>query len=139
MKKCLLSLVMLSALFIGGCATLPEKITPLEISDAHYLKWSCEQLSQEQPKLAASLASASDAQRRCRKADITGLLFIGLPVASLTGFNKSSEIARLKGELQALQRAAILESCPLTLVQIDASLQAIAAEIIVSNDSEKKQ
>jgi hypothetical protein len=139
MKMGLLFLMVLSALITGGCATLPEKIAPLDISDVPYQKWSCEQLSREQPKLAASLATASDAQRRCRKTDIAGVLFIGLPVATLTGFNRSSEIARLKGELQALQHAAILENCPLTSAQSDTSLQAAAVETAASGDSEEKK
>jgi D-proline reductase (dithiol) PrdB len=85
MNKHYLNLLALSALFIGGCATLPEKIAPSEISDVPYMKWSCEQLSQEHPRLAAALATASDKQRGCRNNDIAGLLFIGLPVGSLTG------------------------------------------------------
>ena len=105
MRREPLFLVVLSALFIvGGCATLPEKIAPSDISDVSYKSWSCEQLSREQPRLAAALATVSDAQRGCRNKDIAGILFIGLPVASLTGCGKASEIARLKGELQTLQR-----------------------------------
>jgi hypothetical protein len=126
MNKRQLFLLLLLAFYVGGCATLPEKIAPSEISDMPYLKWSCEQLLQEQPKLAASLAAASDAQRRCRNADITGLLFIGLPVATLTGFNRSSEIARLKGELQAIQHAATAENCPIVSEQPDVQSQANA-------------
>lgn len=139
MKKRLLLILMLNAMYLGGCATLPETIAPLEISDISYQKWSCEQLSQEQPKLAASLAAASDRQRGCRKKDIAGILFVGLPVASLTGCSKASEIARLKGELQALQRAAILENCSLTLLPIEPSPQGDITITRVSAISEDKQ
>jgi len=74
-------MLLLGALYLGGCATLPEKIAPSDISNASYGNWSCEQLSQEEPQLTAALAGASDAQRR-RNTDIAGLLFIGLPVGS---------------------------------------------------------
>jgi hypothetical protein len=137
MNKHYLNLLALSALFIGGCATLPEKIAPSEISDVPYMKWSCEPLSQEHPRLAAALATASDRQRGCRKKDIAGPLFIGLPVGSLTGCRKTSEIARLKGELQALQYAAMVINCPLDPASMDASSQDHAAKTIASRYNEE--
>lgn len=137
MKKVVLSILLLGAVYLDGCATLPEKIAPADISNAPYMNWSCVQLCQEQPQLSTALASASDAQRRCRNADIAGLLFIGLPIGSLTGCRKTSEIARLKGELQALQRAAILTNCTLTPASIDISPQSATTKTIVSRHNEE--
>jgi hypothetical protein len=135
-NKNFMLILLLSALYLDGCATLPEKIAPSDISNASYENWSCEQLSQEQPQLTAALASASDAQRRCRKADIAGLLLIGLPVGSLTGCRKTAEIAKFKDELQALQHAAMVINCPLNPAPMDASSQDDAAKTIVSRYNE---
>lgn len=139
MRKDLLVFVILSALFLGGCATLPEKIAPSEISDVPYQQWSCEQLSQEQPKLAALLAAASDKQRGCRKKDIAGILLVGLPVASLTGCSRASEISKLKGELQALQKAAVRENCLFTPLPEETALQTGIAITKVSRIAEDSQ
>jgi len=103
-------------LCLTGCATAPENIAPSYISEISYNQWTCDQLSQEQPRLVSALASATEAQRRCRNNDIAGVIFLGFPVSSLSGSNMASEVARLKGELQALQRAAILKNCNLPVV-----------------------
>jgi hypothetical protein len=102
-----------TVLVISGCATKPESIAPAYISDMAYKDWTCSQLAQEQSRLTSALSAASDAQRRARTNDTWGVILIGLPTASLSGSNVASEIARLKGELQALQRAAILKNCNL--------------------------
>lgn len=75
----------------------------------YYRSWTCDQLAEEQPRLVAALSSASDAKRKCRSNDIAGVILLGVPVSSLSGSNMASEVGRLKGELQALQRAAILK------------------------------
>lgn len=116
MKK----LLLLSSLAIlTGCATKPESIMPAYVSDMGYMQYTCDQLAEEQSRLHSALASASDAQRRARSNDTVGVIFLGLPVSSLSGSNQASHIARLKGELEALQRAAIKLDCGLDLVPID--------------------
>ena len=132
MHKASLSMLLLGAMYLGSCATLPEKIAPADMNTAPYANWSCEQLSHESPQITATLAGASEAQRRCRNKDIAGILFIGLPVGSLTGCRKTEEIARLKGELQALQHAAVVIHCPLDTATMDSSLKVDAARGDVS-------
>lgn len=117
MKKLLL-LVLLSISF--GCATSPENIPPSYISDIPYRGWECDQLAEEQIRLNAALSTAYGAQRKARSNDITGVILIGLPVSSMSGENMSHEVGRLKGEMQALQRAAIIKRCnlsPLAIVE----------------------
>lgn len=109
----LLCLAALSTFLAAGCATTPEDIAPSSTGEVLYVKWSCEQLSEEQLRLAEALAVASDRQLSCRKKDMVGVLFIGLPLASLSGCGVASEIARLKGQIQALQRDAAVINCPL--------------------------
>lgn len=106
----------LTCFCMTGCASSPESIAPAYISDMSYSHWTCEQLAQEQPRLVSALSTACDAQRRCRANDTAGVIFLGLPVSSLSGSNMASEVARLKGELQALQRAGILKNCSLPQV-----------------------
>jgi hypothetical protein len=41
------------------------------------------------------------------------VVLIGLPVSTLSGSNMAAEIAKLKGEMEALNRAAIANNCNL--------------------------
>lgn len=111
-------------LCLAGCATAPENIPPSYISEMSYNQYTCEQLAQEQTRLSAALATTCDAQRQCRSNDVAGVIFLGLPVSSLSGSNQASEVARLKGELQALQKAAILKNCSLPPVPVESKPQS---------------
>jgi hypothetical protein len=76
-------------------------------------------MAQEQPRLVSALATASAAQRQARNEDVAGVILIGLPVSPLSGSNMAHEVARPKGELHALQRAAILKTCSLPPARLD--------------------
>ena len=81
------------------------------------MNYTREQLAQEQSRLVSALAATSEAQRRARSGDTVGVIFLGIPTASLSGSNMASEVARLKGELQALQKAATLKNYNLAPVE----------------------
>lgn len=116
MNKSPLILLAACALLAAGCATKPENIAPSYVSEMQYLSYTCEQLAEEQARLVAALATASDAQRQARSNDTAGVILLGLPVSSLSGANQASNIARLKGELEALQKAAIRKGCVFELL-----------------------
>lgn len=96
---------------LAGCATAPENIAPGYVSPVAYEAFSCRQLGEEQLRLQASLATMSDAQRHARTNDTIGVIFLGLPVSSLSGNNVASEIRRLKGENEAVQQSMIRHDC----------------------------
>jgi hypothetical protein len=98
---------------LSGCAANPESIPPSYVSELSYQQYSCEQLGQEQVRMSSALATASDAQRRARSNDTAGVILLGLPVSSLSGSNQASNIGRLKGEMEAIQRAGTLKNCGL--------------------------
>jgi hypothetical protein len=98
------------ALFLTSCAAKPESIPPAYVSHMVYLPYTVEQLGQEESRLQAALATSSDAQRKARSNDTVGVIFLGLPVSSLSGSNQAANIARIKGELEAVQKAIILKS-----------------------------
>lgn len=97
-------------LALGGCAAKPESIPPAYVSHMLYMPYTVEQLGQEETRLQAALATASDAQRKARSNDTAGVIFLGLPVSSLSGSNQAANIARLKGELEAVQKAIALKA-----------------------------
>lgn len=96
--------------FVSGCATKPEDIAPAYVSTMVYSPYNIEQLRQEEMRLQAALATASAAQREARSNDTLGVIFLGLPVSSLSGSNQASNIARLKGELEAVQKTIALKT-----------------------------
>lgn len=97
------------ALALGGCAAKPENIQPAYVSHMVYQAYTIEQLGEEETRLQAALSTSSNAQRQARSNDTMGVIFLGLPVSSLSGSNQAATIARLKGELEAVQKAIILK------------------------------
>jgi hypothetical protein len=80
------------------------------VSEQAYMNYSREQLIEEQNNLSTALEAESSKQRDANAGDTISVILIGIPVASSTGGNRQSEIATLKGEIQAVQRAAKLKN-----------------------------
>ena len=94
-----------------GCATKPSDIAPQYISELSYQGYTCEQMANEHGRLVNALSAASDAQWKARSNDTAGVMLLGLPTASLSGGNQAANIARLKGEIEAIEKAANLKNC----------------------------
>lgn len=104
------AIVALALLALAGCAAKPEDIPPAYVSHMLYEPYTLEQLRGEEQRLQQALATASDAQRKARSNDTAGVILLGLPVSSLSGSNQAANIARLKGELEAVQKAIALKN-----------------------------
>jgi hypothetical protein len=96
---------------LSGCAQSPESVQPAYVSDVTYQDWTCPQLGQESANLQTALAQASKQQEDARTNDTVGVIFLGLPVSSMSGGNVAPEIARLKGSINAVHTAAIKKNC----------------------------
>lgn len=107
----LLAAILLGATLLGACAQSPEDIVPAYISQSRFKGWSCELLVQEKSHLAAALITSSAQQQQARDSDIAGIILLGLPVGSLSGGNVAAQIARLKGERNAVERALAVNEC----------------------------
>jgi hypothetical protein len=104
----LMTFVMLSGV---GCAKSPESIAPAYVSTVNFQSWSCNQLAEEGRRLNQALAEASTQQRNARTNDTIGVIFLGLPVSSLSGDNIAPQIANLKGQMVAVQQAGSSKNC----------------------------
>lgn len=100
-----------AAAVLGACAKDPDSIAPSYISDVAYRPLSCQDLAIEASRLNGALSSASTQQEQARTNDAVGVFWLGLPVSSLSGDNVAPEIARLKGEIEAVNRAAMAKKC----------------------------
>jgi len=96
---------------LGACAKSPESISPSYVSEVGYQAWSCQQLSEETLRLSSAYATAAQQQEKARTNDVVGVILIGLPVSSLSGDNIAPEIARLKGEQEAVRKAMVVKNC----------------------------
>lgn len=96
---------------LTACAPTPESIQPSYVSEVPYQSWTCTQLSEETGRLNAALATASTQQNSARSNDVAGVILLGLPVGSMSGQSIAPQIARYKGEQEAVHRAMIRNSC----------------------------
>jgi hypothetical protein len=103
--------VISAILLLAACAKSPESIAPSYVSEVGFQNWNCSQLGEESARLSAALAQASTQQENARTNDTVGVLLIGLPVSSLSGDNIAPEIARLKGETEAVRKVSIQKNC----------------------------
>jgi hypothetical protein len=106
-------LVAVAATVLTGCAKSPDSIAPAYVSDLTYRPVSCADLAIESARLQQALAQASTQQEQARGNDTVGVILLGLPVSSLSGDNVAPEIARLKGELEAIHRVGLQKKCNL--------------------------
>lgn len=107
MKRTLLAL----ALILGGCASSPETITASYVSPILYRNLSCDQLAEEGHRLLAAYQVAAAKQNQAVTGDAVGVLLIGLPLSSMTGNNVAPEVAKIKGEHEAVVRAGREKGC----------------------------
>ena len=103
--------VLMAAIPVVGCASRPERIAPAPVSEAPYLDWTCPRIAEESRRLSDALAAASAKQQKASDDDALGVFLLGLPVASMSGGDIGPDVARLKGETEAVQRAATKNNC----------------------------
>lgn len=101
--------ILFLVVLIAGCAIKPADVKPLYVSEDRYIGSSCGELAGEQTRTAAELASAVNAQWAVIERDT----FIGVPVSAAQGTTQAPNIARLKGEIEAIQRAGAAKTCDL--------------------------
>lgn len=105
-------------LVLAGCVRSPESITAHYVSHVQYQSLECEQIAEEQARVAAKLAEVSALQQENANADVA-LVAVGMLVfwpallAMPATTDRKEEIGRLKGEYEALERLAIRKGCPL--------------------------
>lgn len=109
MKRIFLSAM--GVLALAGCATAPENITSSYVSPMLYRNWTCEQMAEEGHRLIAAYQTVAVKQNQAVMGDAFGVIMIGLPISSMTGNNVAPEVAKVKGEHEALMLAAREKGC----------------------------
>ena len=101
---------------LTGCATAPKDIAPAYVSTAGYEALSCERLAEEAEIVSQRAVVASGNQDRQRGSDaaMVGVsLVLFWPAIFFVGGDKTqaAELARLKGEMQAIETVNRQKNC----------------------------
>lgn len=111
--------VAITAVLLAGCATNPNEIAPTYVSPVLYNNLSCDQLAGEAARVSSAAAAAAGVQKNQAGKD-AAMVGIGLvlfwPSLFFIGGDKQSaaEVARLKGEMNAIEAANVQKQCGIT-------------------------
>lgn len=98
------------ALLTAGCANRPDSIHADFVSYERFTSLSCPQLAVRLADTQAKLNESSIAQNNAATTDAVGVFLVGVPVSKLTG-DHEAEVAREKGEIEAIETAQVKGKC----------------------------
>lgn len=104
------------AIAVSGCAQKSSKIAGAYTSPILYQSYSCRQLGEEGARISARASQVSGVQDKNAQKDAvaTGIAIILFwPAAFFVGGSggNRAELARLKGELEAIEKVSIQKNC----------------------------
>ena len=97
------------ALF-ASCAGRASSIAPASVSALEYKELSCAETKGLLRDKRESERALTQKQNNAATGDAVGVFFVLLPVGSIFGADVSGELAEVKGEVNALERA-IAQNC----------------------------
>ena len=114
--KTILSGVVCAGLVLTGCSTASKDIAASYVSPMQYNTYDCDQITAENARLSGKVTQLSGRLDEAASNDkaITGVgIVLFWPALFALGGTKQqeAEYAKLKGEHDALQQAAILKKC----------------------------
>ncbi len=101
---------------LASCATPPDKIEAAYVSPIQYENYTCDQISAEAARVSDRAAQALGVQKKKSQGDAVKVgvaLILFWPAALFVdgkGANES-EVARLKGEMDTLEKVSIQKEC----------------------------
>ncbi len=113
---------------IQGCASRPESIEAAYVSPLAYRDYSCSQLTQELRRIGRNAQEVAGDQHNTANTDAVavGVGIIFWPAfLFLAGDDRAEEFARLKGEADAVEQAAITKDCHDLVEQIGQEREAV--------------
>lgn len=115
MKK-LVAAALCAALSVSACASSPENIAAQYVSPLQYQAYDCVQIRAELVRISGRVSALTGQQRQDANNDamlVAATIVIFWPAAFFVGGNKAKadELARLKGEYEALQVVGTQKNC----------------------------
>jgi hypothetical protein len=108
--------VALATAFLGACASSSDKVAATYVSPVQYSSYSCNQIREETARLSSRAATAAGVQDQKRKDDqvvtAVGAVVFWPALFFIDGDNAhTAELARLKGEMEAVEQASVQKNC----------------------------
>lgn len=115
-KHELITVTVMTAIFLSGCATAGKDVVASYVSPTQFSNFDCDQIRLEMGRLngrVSQLAGRLDEAASNDKAILVGGGLLFWPALFALGGTKQqeTELARLKGEYDALHSAAIEKKC----------------------------
>jgi hypothetical protein len=109
-------LILLSAVFLVGCASRSEDIAPAYVSPIQYDSYTCAQLQEEAARISAKVVEVSGTQNNKATGDAVatgvGLIVFWPSVFFLKGNGETAgQLANLKGQMEAVEQESIKKKC----------------------------
>lgn len=98
------------AIALSGCANRPETIRASFVSHEKFGTLDCTELNAKMTDTRAELDKYSKLQDSKATGDAWGVFLLGVPFSKLSG-DHEGDVARLKGEVEAIDTAQIKASC----------------------------
>ncbi len=95
---------------IVGCATRPESISASFVSHEKYMGQDCATLGISMADVRSQLSKFSDMQDTKANVDAATVFFALVPVSKLSG-DHAGDVAKYKGEVEAVETAMIKTGC----------------------------
>jgi len=111
MKK--IALALLPIIILSGCATRPESISASFVSHEKYIANDCMQLATNMADARADLQKYSSMQDTKANLDAATVFFVLIPASKLSG-DHAGDVAKYKGEVEAIETAQIKNGCKKT-------------------------
>ncbi len=110
------TIISFSLLNLSGCAATSDKVAAAYVSPLQFNTYDCSQLTAESQRISARVSELGGQVDKAATNDkvIMGVALIVFWPALFALGNKQqeAEYARLKGEYEAIQRAAVEKKCP---------------------------
>lgn len=112
-----------AALLLAGCATAPEKIQSSSVSPLIYRDYTCNQIIMEMDRVDRRASELHGSLKKTASDDSTqmaiGMILFWPALFFLEGGDgpQAAEYARIKGEKEAIEVAAIQKDCSMAITQ----------------------
>jgi len=122
--------------FLSGCAPGSKSIEAAYVSPLQYQNYDCNQIGQEMVRVGRKVSEVSGQQDSTAGKD-AAMMGIGLVVFwpalffLAAGENHKEELARLKGESDALEQSAVNKQCTEVIAQVEAERKLLEEKYVV--------
>jgi len=97
-------------ILVSACATRPESISASYVSHEKYINGDCDRLATQMADARTELTKVSSMQNTKANIDAATVFFVLIPASQLAG-DHAGDVAKWKGEVEAIETAQIKNKC----------------------------